>query len=35
MLIKPIKTEVEHAATLNEIERILGADDGTAGGDRR
>jgi HTH-type transcriptional regulator / antitoxin HigA len=34
MLIKPIKTEADHAAALREIERLLGADEGTAAGDR-
>ena len=34
MLIKPIKTEADHAAALREIERLWGADEGTEGGDR-
>ena len=34
MLIKPIKTEADYAAALREIERLWGADEGTAGGDR-
>jgi HTH-type transcriptional regulator/antitoxin HigA len=34
MMIKPIKTESDHAAALREIERLWGADEGTAGGDR-
>jgi len=34
MLIKPIKTEADHAAALREIERLWGADEGTPGGDR-
>jgi HTH-type transcriptional regulator/antitoxin HigA len=34
MMIKPIKTEFDHAAALREIERLWGADEGTAGGDR-
>jgi HTH-type transcriptional regulator/antitoxin HigA len=34
MVIKPIKTESDHAAALREIERLWGADEGTAGGDR-
>jgi HTH-type transcriptional regulator/antitoxin HigA len=34
MRIKPIKTEADHAAALREIERLLGAHEGTAGGDR-
>jgi HTH-type transcriptional regulator/antitoxin HigA len=34
MLIKPIKSEADHAAALREIERLWGADEGTAGGDR-
>jgi HTH-type transcriptional regulator / antitoxin HigA len=34
MLIKPIKTEADHAAALREIERLWGADEGTAAGDR-
>jgi HTH-type transcriptional regulator/antitoxin HigA len=33
-MIKPIKTESDHAAALREIERLWGADAGTAGGDR-
>jgi HTH-type transcriptional regulator / antitoxin HigA len=33
-VIKPIKTESDHAAALREIERLWGADEGTAGGDR-
>jgi HTH-type transcriptional regulator/antitoxin HigA len=34
MLIKPIKTEADHAAVLREIERLWGADEGTSAGDR-
>jgi HTH-type transcriptional regulator / antitoxin HigA len=34
MLIKPIKSEADHAAALREIERLWGADEGPAGGDR-
>lgn len=34
MLIKPIKTEADHAAALREIERLWGADEGTPAGDR-
>lgn len=34
MLIKPIRSEADHAAALREIERLWGADEGTAGGDR-
>jgi HTH-type transcriptional regulator/antitoxin HigA len=34
MLIKPIKTEGDHAAALHEIERLWGAEEGTARGDR-
>jgi HTH-type transcriptional regulator/antitoxin HigA len=34
MMIKPIKTESDHAAALREIERLWGADEGAAGGDR-
>lgn len=34
MTIKPIKTEVDHAAALREIERLWGAEEGTAEGDR-
>ncbi len=34
MQIKPIKTEADHAATLREIERLWGADEGTSEGDR-
>ncbi|HUY14458.1 MAG TPA: transcriptional regulator [Terriglobia bacterium] len=34
MQIKPIKTEADHAAALREIERLWGADEGTAEGDR-
>jgi len=34
MTIKPIKTEADHAAALREIERLWGADEGTAQGDR-
>ena len=35
MLIKPIKTEADHAAALGEIERRWGADGGPREGDRR
>ncbi len=34
MQIKPIKTEVDHAAALGEIERLWGASEGTVEGDR-
>lgn len=34
MQIKPIKTEADYAAALREIERLWGADEGTAEGDR-
>jgi len=34
MQIKPIKTKSDHAAALREIERLWGADEGTAEGDR-
>jgi HTH-type transcriptional regulator / antitoxin HigA len=34
MLIKPIKSEADHAAALREIERLWGAEEGTVGGDR-
>ena len=34
MLIKPIKSEAEHAAALREIERLWGSGEGTAEGDR-
>ena len=34
MLIKPIKTEADHADALREIEQLWGAEEGTAGGDR-
>jgi HTH-type transcriptional regulator/antitoxin HigA len=34
MLIKPIKTEADHAAALREIERLWGAEEGTPAGDR-
>ena len=34
MLIKPIKTEADHSAAVREIERLWGADEGTAEGDR-
>jgi HTH-type transcriptional regulator/antitoxin HigA len=34
MMIKPIKTEADHAAALHEIERLWGADEGTVRGDR-
>ena len=34
MTIKPIKTETDHAAALSEIERLWGAGEGTARGDR-
>ena len=34
MMIKPIKTESDHAAALREIERLWGADEGTVAGDR-
>ena len=34
MLIKPIRTEADHAAALREIERLWGMEEGTPGGDR-
>jgi len=34
MLIKPIKTEADHATALREIERLWGAEEGTSAGDR-
>jgi HTH-type transcriptional regulator/antitoxin HigA len=34
MELRPIKTDVEHEAALLEIERLLGAQTGTADGDR-
>ena len=34
MQIKPIKTESDHAAALREIERLWGAAEGSAAGDR-
>ncbi len=34
MLIKPIRTENDHASALREIERLWGADAGTPEGDR-
>jgi HTH-type transcriptional regulator/antitoxin HigA len=34
MMIKPIKTESDHAAALREIERLWGADERTSEGDR-
>ena len=34
MLIKPIKTEADHATALREIERLWGADERTSAGDR-
>jgi HTH-type transcriptional regulator/antitoxin HigA len=34
MLIKPIKTDADHAAALREIERLWGAGERTAEGDR-
>lgn len=34
MLIKPIKSEADHAAALREIERLWGSDEGTSAGDR-
>ena len=34
MLIKPIKSDADHAAALREIERLWGADVGTREGDR-
>jgi HTH-type transcriptional regulator / antitoxin HigA len=34
VLIKPIKSESDHAAALREIERLWGAEEGTAEGDR-
>jgi HTH-type transcriptional regulator/antitoxin HigA len=33
-MIKPIKTEADHDAALREIERLWGAGEGTAAGDR-
>ncbi len=34
MQLKPIKTEADHKAALEEIERLWGAEEGTAEGDR-
>ena len=34
MVIKPIKTDADHAVALREIERLWGADGGTREGDR-
>jgi HTH-type transcriptional regulator/antitoxin HigA len=34
MLIKPIKSESDHAAALREIESLWGAEEGTAEGDQ-
>jgi HTH-type transcriptional regulator/antitoxin HigA len=34
MQLKPIKTDADHDAALLEIERLWGADEGTADGDR-
>ena len=34
MRIRPIRTEADHAAALKEIERLWGAAEGTAAGDR-
>jgi HTH-type transcriptional regulator / antitoxin HigA len=34
MTIEPIKTGADHAAALREIERLWGAGEGTAAGDR-
>jgi HTH-type transcriptional regulator/antitoxin HigA len=34
MHLKPIKTKADHEAALREIERLWGADEGTAEGDR-
>jgi len=34
MQLKPIKTEADHEAALREIERLWGAEEGTADGDR-
>jgi HTH-type transcriptional regulator/antitoxin HigA len=34
MQLKPIKTQVDHEAALGEIERLWGAEEGTANGDR-
>jgi HTH-type transcriptional regulator/antitoxin HigA len=34
MQLKPIKTDVDHGAALKEIERLWGAAEGTADGDR-
>ncbi len=34
MQLKPIKTEADHEAALGEIERLWGAEEGTADGDR-
>jgi HTH-type transcriptional regulator/antitoxin HigA len=34
MQLKPIKTEADHEAALQEIERLWGAAEGTANGDR-
>ena len=35
MQLKPIKTDADHEAALKEIERLWGATEGTANGDRR
>jgi HTH-type transcriptional regulator/antitoxin HigA len=34
MQLKPIKTDADHEAALREIERLWGAEEGTADGDR-
>jgi len=34
MQLKPIKNDADHAAALREIERLWGAEEGTANGDR-
>ncbi len=34
MQVKPIKTEADHDAALREVERLWGAEEGTANGDR-
>ncbi|HEY1901398.1 MAG TPA: transcriptional regulator [Terracidiphilus sp.] len=34
MQLKPIRTQVDHEAALAEIERLWGAEEGTANGDR-
>ena len=33
-MIRPIRTDIDHAAALAEVERLWGAEDGTPDGDR-